>query len=168
MSCQRAVWCIKRSHMDPCLPLTTHTRGSFSPPHESFKGSVEEWRSLTSKQRFDINNPGRRKELGTSNYAKKKDILQAQRELPENRQIQKELRQVPANKKKKQARELKNRDHLNSMARDRWAIPENAERCNARKRDYDDENREYVNDLKRTSRHKREATHYEMFGEGPY
>ena len=57
-------------------------RGLRSPPHESFKGSVEEWRKLTARQRFDINNPGRRKDREDKRYAKKKDMLKERRDNP--------------------------------------------------------------------------------------
>jgi hypothetical protein len=80
--------------MDPWLPLTTHARGSYSPPHESFKGSVEEWRSLTARQRFEINNPGREKDQKQKIYAKKKEMSKERLDNPINkaREQQKQYR----------------------------------------------------------------------------
>jgi hypothetical protein len=57
-----------------------------SPPHESFKGSVEDWRNLTAHQRFDINNPGCKKDRENKRYAKNKDILKERRDEPINKE----------------------------------------------------------------------------------
>jgi hypothetical protein len=123
--------------------------GKFSPPPVNFEGSVAEWQLLTARERFNINNPGRQKELDRLNKEKHKDHRQELRNQPVSKKRLKEYQELPATKKRRQERTFDNRDHIKKMQREYYA--NNSERL--------------VRD-KRKHRHKKAVEFYEMFGEG--
>jgi hypothetical protein len=103
--------------------------GPFSPPHESFKGSVEEWRCLTRKQRFDINNPGRAKMIDKKSHAKTKDNWKEWRDNPINKEKRKQHRADNSEQRKKKTIEWRENNPKKQKENDKKWRDQNPDKC---------------------------------------
>ncbi len=109
--------------------------GPFSPPHESFKGSVEEWQSLTRVQRFRINNPGRQKMLDSKSREKTKDNWKEWRDNPINKERtsekQKQYRTDNRERRKKCRKEKRDKDSKTTKDKEKKWRDQNPDKCRA-------------------------------------